>query len=115
MAQPAVGRDITAGQSNRVAPRPDTSAATQNKIAHEIAAEHAPLKLGSVIKLQHVASGYSLPPALIVGSPAQDEQGMPDDEGTADVTFQVPFCSRMHQKLRVHACKVQEKAEHSSR
>jgi hypothetical protein len=91
MAQPAAGRDITAGQSNRVAPRPETTASTQNKIAHEIAAENAPLRPGSVIKLQHVASGYTLPPAFLVGSPAQDEEGMPDDEGTADVTFQVRF------------------------
>ena len=96
MAQPAAGRDITAGHSNRVTPRPETTAATQNKIAHEIATEHAPLRPGSVIKLQHVASGYTLPPAFLVGSPAQDEQGMPADEGTADVTFQVRLHTRMH-------------------
>jgi hypothetical protein len=95
MAQPTAGRDITAGQTNRVAPRAETSAATQNKIAHETAAEYAPLRPGSVIKLQHVASGYTLPPAFLIGSPAQDEQGMPDDEGTADVTFQVRFHTRM--------------------
>jgi hypothetical protein len=89
MAQPAAGRDITAGQSNRVSPTPDTAAATRNKIAHEIAAEHAPLRPGSVIKLQHVETGYTLPPAFLVGSPAQEEQGMPDDEGSADVTFKV--------------------------